>query len=236
MERHRLVESFNCALEGIVYVLKTQRNMRIHFAAAAVIIIAALIFNLSLFDFLFILFAIFLVLFAEMINTAAELTIDLISETYHPLARLVKDVGAGAVLIAAVNAVIIGYLVLAKHLGGRLEVGIESIKQSPLYVVFLALLVIFFATVLSRIVMRKGRPILGRMPSVHSALAFSAATLVMLIVPSSPLVVLLAYFLALMVAQSRIAAGVHTFTEVSLGALFGFFLTVLLYRLFLWIV
>ena len=66
MERHKLVESFNCAIEGIVYVLKTQRNMRVHFAAAAIIIILSVFLNLSRVDLLFICCAIFLVLFAEM--------------------------------------------------------------------------------------------------------------------------------------------------------------------------
>jgi diacylglycerol kinase (ATP) len=80
---------------------------------------------------------------------------------------------------------------------------------------------------------------LGGMPSVHSALAFSVATIVMLLVPVlgvpySMMVIVLAYFLALMVAQSRVAAGIHTFTEATTGALLGIMLTLLLYHLYRW--
>jgi diacylglycerol kinase (ATP) len=167
-----------------------------------------------------------------MVNTAAEFTIDLISDTYHPLARLVKDISAGAVLIASVNAIIIGYLVLAKYIRGRLEIGVESVRHFPLYVVFLALLSVLVISVLIKIRLHRGTPMKGGMPSVHSALAFAAATMVMLVAPHMLVVVLLAFFLALMVLQSRIAAGIHTYLEAALGALLGVLITLFLYRAF----
>jgi len=235
MERHKLVESFNCAIEGIVYVLKTQRNMRVHFGAGAIIIILAVALNLSRVEFLLIATAIFFVLFAEMVNTAAELTIDLISETYHPLARLVKDIGAGAVLLASVNAIIVGYLVCVKHIEGRVVAGVDSIKNLPLYVTFLALVIVLVSAIIVKLIFHSGTPMRGGMPSVHSALAFSAATILTILIPSSFLVIALSYFLALMVVQGRIAAGIHTFTEVILGAAFGTLLTLILYQMYRWV-
>ena len=226
------MESFNCAIEGIVYVLKTQRNMRIHFAAAAAVIIAAIVFDISKVDFIFICSAIFLVLIAEMLNTAVELTVDLISETYHPLARLVKDIGAGAVLLASLNAIIIGYLVLCRHFERHLAARVDSIKRTPLYVTFLALLAVMTVTVIMKIAAHRGTPMKGGMPSVHSALAFSAATMVLLLIPSSPVVVTLAFLLALMVVQSRVAAKIHTIGEVIMGALLGMTLTFFLYQIY----
>lgn len=232
MDRHKLVESFNCAIEGVVYVLKTQRNMRFHFAAAALVIIAAIVLDIARVDFLFLCSAIFLVLFAEMVNTAAELTIDLISETYHPLARIVKDIGAGAVLIASLNAIIVGYLVLCRYLEGRLPAGVETIKRVPLYVTFLVLLAILLVSVILKLVIHRGTPMMGGMPSVHSAMAFSAATIILLLLPSHPLVLMLVYFLALMVVQSRIAARIHTLSEVAVGALLGSVLTLFFYQVY----
>jgi len=232
MERHKLVESFKCAVEGIFYVLKTQRNMRVHFIAAAVIIALAVGLDLSRLEFLFISFAIFFVLFAEMANTAAELTIDLISETYNPLARLVKDIGAGAVLIASLNAVVVGYLVFVKHIERHAVRGLESLRTIPLYVSFLALLIVLIGAVSMKLILHSGSPMRGGMPSAHSAVAFSAAAIVVLLMPSSFAVIVLAYFLALMVAQSRIAAGIHTFAEAFFGAVFGTLLTLFLYRLY----
>jgi diacylglycerol kinase (ATP) len=232
MERHKLVESFNCAIEGIIYVLRTQRNMRIHFAAGAAVIVAALVFSIPRVDFLLICVAIFFVLFAEMVNTAAELTIDLISETYHPLARLVKDIGAGAVMLSSINSIVIGYLVFMRQLERRAVIGTDFIKSLPASVSFLALLVVIVMTVILKIVVRRGTPMMGGMPSVHSAVAFSAATIVSLLVPASFPVILLSYFLALMVVQGRIVAGIHTFSEVVTGALLGVVITLVLYQLY----
>lgn len=237
MERHRIVESFNCAIEGVLYVLKTQRSMRIHLVAAVGIIIAAVAFNLSRIDLLFISLAVFFVLFAEMINTAAELMIDLISDTYHPLARLVKDIGAGAVMIASINAVVIGYLVFVRYLEKPVLIGVDTLKNVPMHAAFLALLIVIVASVGLKIVMHRGTPMRGGMPSVHSAMAFSAALVLTIIAsgfaaPASLLVIMLAYFLALMVVQGRFAAGIHTFPEVAVGALLGTVVTLLLYRLY----
>jgi diacylglycerol kinase (ATP) len=232
MERHRLIDSFNCAIEGIVYVLKTQRNMRIHFAAGALVLVLALVLDLPRIDFLFVCLAIFLMLFAEMMNTAAELTIDLISETYHPLARLVKDIGAGAALLAAVNATIIGYLVFARRVEPPILAGAEAVRSLPLHAVFLALLAVVMAAVGIKIASRRGTPLRGGMPSAHAAVAFAAATLVAILVPSSFPALFLVYLLALMVAQGRVASGIHTVSEAVLGALLGAVVTLLLYRLY----
>ncbi len=232
MERHKLVESFTCAIEGITYVLRTQRNMRIHLVAGAGVIVAALVFSIPRVDFLLICIAIFFVLFAEMVNTAAELTIDLISETYHPLARIVKDIGAGAVMLSSINSIVIGYLVFMRQLERRAITGADFIKGLPAYVSFLVLLIVIVVTVLMKIAVGRGTPMSGGMPSVHSAVAFAAATIVSLLVPASFPVILLSYFLALMVVQGRIAAGIHTFPEVITGALLGFLITLTLYHLY----
>lgn len=230
--RHGLVDSFNCAIEGVVYVLRTQRNMRVHFAAAALVIVAALVFNIPRVEFLLVCSAIFFVLFAEMINTAAELTIDLISETYHPLARLIKDIGAGAVMIASFNSIVIGYLVFTRQIEPRAVIGTDFARSLPASVSFLALMAVVVATVILKIVVHRGTPMMGGMPSVHSAVAFSAATIVLLMIPSCFPVILLAYFLALMVVQGRIAAGIHTLSEAVIGALIGILLTCALYQLY----
>jgi diacylglycerol kinase (ATP) len=234
MERHKLVESFTCAIEGVFYVLKTQRNMRIHFGAAALIIVAALVLNISRMELLLICIAIFFVLFAEMVNTAAELTIDLISDTYHPLARLVKDIGAGAVMISSVNAIVIGYLVFAHYIERPVLIGVDSLKNIPVHMTFLAFLIVIVISVILKITSHRGTPLRGGMPSTHSAVAFSAAMIITLLAPSSFLVIMLSYFLALMVVQGRIAAGIHSFSEVTLGALLGSVVTLMLYQLYRW--
>ena len=115
-----IFESFNYAIEGIIHVLRTQRNMRIHFGAAVAVLVAALAFDVSRLELIALLIAIAFVLIAEMINTAVEAAVDVASTSFDPMAKLAKDIGAGAVLIAAINAIAVGYLVFSGP-GGRRE-------------------------------------------------------------------------------------------------------------------
>ena len=108
-----LFDSFNYAFEGIIHVLRTQRNMRIHFAIAVVVLVAAIATDVTKLELIALLLAIAFVLIAEMINTAIEGAIDVATSSFDPMAKLAKDIAAGAVLIAAINAVAVGYLVFS---------------------------------------------------------------------------------------------------------------------------
>ncbi|MNW25257.1 Undecaprenol kinase [compost metagenome] len=115
--------TFRYAWEGIVYAFRTQINMRVHVAATLLVGIMGYILHISAIDWLFVITAMALVLVAEMINTAIETTVDLISPEFHPLAKIAKDTAAGAVLMAAVFAVIVGCLVFYEpvmHIAGQL--------------------------------------------------------------------------------------------------------------------
>jgi len=116
MKNKTVRDSFNNAWEGLKYVLKTQHNMRIHLSIAVIVFIMSWLLSISMDDLTRIVFAVSFVLFAEMVNTAVEKTVDLFMSTYHPLAKIAKNVAAGAVLIAAVNAVIVGIIVFGKPL------------------------------------------------------------------------------------------------------------------------
>jgi diacylglycerol kinase (ATP) len=109
-------QSFNYAFEGVIHALRTQRNMRIHFAIAAGVLILAFVYDVTRLELIALMIAIAFVLIAEMVNTAVEATIDLSTPSFDPLAKVAKDLAAGAVLIASVNAVAVGYLVLADRL------------------------------------------------------------------------------------------------------------------------
>lgn len=111
-----LGESFLCALAGIAYAFKTQRNIKIHFFAATIVIMLSYILRLSTFEIVQVLLTITIVLVAEMINTAIESVVDMCTTDYHPLAKAAKNVAAGAVLISAVNAVIVGYIIFFRKI------------------------------------------------------------------------------------------------------------------------
>jgi diacylglycerol kinase (ATP) len=110
----KFFESFRYALEGIVYCINTQKNMRIHIAIAIIAFIAGLTLKISRLEFIIIIMAVSTVFLCEIINTAVEKAIDATTKEYNPIAKIAKDVAAGAVLVAAINSVIVGLLIFGR--------------------------------------------------------------------------------------------------------------------------
>lgn len=229
-KRSSFVESFNCAIEGLIYVIKTQRNMRVHLLLAIFALICGVVLRLDGIDFLFVCLAITLVLWSEMMNTGVELQIDLISETYHPLAKIVKDIFAGAVLLASTFAVLVAYLILAKKFDIPVQIGISRIQASPWNISFICLTIVLVVAILMKILLQRGTPFYGGMPSVHAAVAFGIWILVTLL-SASTIIAILSLVVALMVAQNRVTMGAHNYKEVAVGALLGSLLSLTLYQL-----
>lgn len=117
MNPRKFLESLSCALEGITYCIRSQRNMRIHFAAALFVLIFGMIIKISRADFITIIMVISLVFICEIFNTAIEKAVDTSTQEYHPIAKISKDVAAGAVLVASVNAIIVGCLIFGRYIG-----------------------------------------------------------------------------------------------------------------------
>ncbi|MBP3039671.1 diacylglycerol kinase family protein [Bacillaceae bacterium Marseille-Q3522] len=116
MRRSKFIYSFSYALQGIFHAVQKERNMKIHLLAAGIVIILGLILSLSPLEWLFIAVAIAGVFSLEMVNTALERVVDIVTEEFHPLAKQAKDLAAGAVLIYALLAVIIGLVVFLPKL------------------------------------------------------------------------------------------------------------------------
>lgn len=110
------VNSFVYAWHGLVYAVRTQRNARVHMLLASIAIVLGIMLSISTVEWAMVFIAITLVFIAEMFNTVAEACVDLATREYHPLARIAKDVAAGAVLLNAMLSVLIGALVFIPHL------------------------------------------------------------------------------------------------------------------------
>ncbi len=134
-----IFESFNFAIEGIIHVLRTQRNMRIHFGVAVGVLVAALAFDVSRLELIALLLAIAFVLIAEMLNTAIEAAVDVASTSFDPMAKLAKDIGAGAVLIAAINAIAVGYLVFSGQVAEESSRLLDKLSEAPAELTLIAL-------------------------------------------------------------------------------------------------
>lgn len=229
MKVKKLVDSFNYAIEGIIYSVRTQRNMKIHMIAAILVIVATFFFDLSKVELLIITITISLVIVTEMINTAVEAAIDATTNFYHPLVKIAKDVAAGAVLVSAINSVLVGYVIFWDRLTPFNRTVMVKIKKSDPHTIFFILVIVCIVTVVVKAIFDEGTPLRGGMPSGHSAIAFSLATAITLIT-DEPLIMVLSYLIAVIVAQSRVDSDTHSILEVIFGAVFGTLLTLLLFK------
>jgi undecaprenol kinase len=109
--KYRYRETFKFAVEGIHSSFIQEKNIRFHVIFSMIVIIFASILSLSKIEWMFILFAITGMIVLEMVNTAIERVVDLVTDSYHPLAKQAKDIAAGAVLIYAILSVIIGIMI-----------------------------------------------------------------------------------------------------------------------------
>ncbi|NLV89314.1 MAG: phosphatase PAP2 family protein [Tissierellia bacterium] len=229
--RKSLIDSFNFAVNGIISALKTERNMRIHYLIAIIVIILSLFFDFSRTELLLLIFAISLVIVAELFNTAIEKVVDLITDRYHPLAKLVKDISAGAVLIAAINSIVVGYLLFFDKLSYYTDFLLIKISNSSTHLTFVALFVVILLTVGLKALFYKGKGthFQGGVVSGHSSVAFCIATIVSLLAKNM-LVTTLTFALAVLVGESRIEGKIHTFIEVLLGAILGILVGIIIFK------
>ena len=188
-----------------------------------------MVLNFTYIELILLCLTISFVLFAEMFNTAVEHTIDLVKEEFHPLARIVKDICAGAVLLSALSAIVVGYMLFISRAGVRIEDNIIKIRESSWHITFIILLVVLAIVVLVKILFHTGTPLRGGMPSGHSALAFAIWMIVSLFYPNS-LVVFLVFILAFLVARSRIRDDIHSTLEVFTGSMLGILATLLVFQ------
>ena len=231
MRSRSILWSFNYAIEGVVYALRTQRNMRIHVGAAVLTLIAALLLGIERLGLAAIIFAISLVFVTELVNTAVEATVDVATEGFDPLAKTAKDVAAGAVLVAATNAVVVAYLVMFDHAVVVVQKGLSWVKGAPKDVTVIALALTLLLVLVLKALSREGTFLHGGWPSGHAALAFGAATAVGFITGSAGALVL-AMGVALLVAQSRVEGEIHSIPQVILGAVLGVAVVTLVFQVF----
>jgi diacylglycerol kinase (ATP) len=230
---HSLLLSFNYAIEGVIHVLRRERNMRVHFLLSTVILVLAFAYDVSKVELMALLIAISFVLIAEMINTAVEEMIDLTTKAYDPRAKIAKDVAAGAVLISAVVAATIGYLIFVDRIRSPTYHLVNEVRAIPANLTIIALALTVFVVIAMKAATGRGTPLSGGLPSGHAAVAFGgwmAITLVVADFQHRVLVSSLAFLMAFLVAQTRVESGIHSVREVVFGGLLGTLVTLILFQ------
>ena len=115
--KYSLRGSFKFAFEGVVYVFKTQTNLRIHVLSGVAVILGGVFLGVTNIEMAILVLTIMFVIVSEVVNTALEVSLDIINGSkFHPLIKIAKDVVAASVLLASLNAVIIGIIILGKYI------------------------------------------------------------------------------------------------------------------------
>ena len=128
MKNRNFLESFKNALNGVVYVCKNERNMKVHLLLAVVVLILSFVYNINSIEFAVVCLTIGLVIVCEMFNTAIEVLIDMLVKEYNLKAKIAKDIAAGAVFVSAAVSMIVGYFVFFDKLLGTFEILINIIN------------------------------------------------------------------------------------------------------------
>jgi len=227
-----ILDSFNYALEGIIHVLRTQRNLRIHFAIAIAVIGAAAALGVERLEMITLLIVIAFVLVAEMVNSAIEGAIDASTTSFDPNAKLAKDIAAGAVLISTVTAIAVGYLVFAHAAAHRTSRFLDRVRDAPAEVTLAALVLVSLIVLATKAWTGRGTPLRGGLPSGHSALAFAGWMAATYVTNDDHrfLISSLTFIMALLVAQTRVESGVHSALEVLYGGVLGALVTLVVFQ------
>lgn len=215
-----------------MYAVRTQLNIKIHLVVAFLVMSASLFYDITKIELIILSLTIILVVFAELINTAIEVAIDATTNYYHPLVKIAKNISAGAVLLTSLNAIFIGYLIFWDKINNFSFGVITKIKQSNPYMAFVILVMVVIITVITKAIYGEGTPLRGGMPSGHSTISFSIATIISFIT-NEPIIIGLSFMMAIIVAQSRVDTGVHSLKEVVVGAILGTVLTIIILKIFL---
>jgi len=217
-ENKNFIDAWKNAIEGIIYAVTTQRNIKIQLVIAVIVILISLLFNLNRAEFLCLMFTVILIIVAEMINTAIETVVDLYTDLYHPKAKIAKDVGAGAVVVSVLNAIIVAYFLFFDKIS---EIGlafIDNLVNSPMHLAFIAvvLTIIAILTIKAFNTAKKNKKTYF-IPSGFTAVAFSSLTIIW-ISTRNIVVMALSLLMAFIIAESRIEARRAGIAEIIVGA------------------
>ena len=235
LSNSNFIDAIKNALNGLIYAITTQSNIKKQLVIASVVIILSLFFDFTTTEFLCLIFAIVLVIFSEMCNTAIETLVDLYTDLYHPKAKIAKDLGAGCVLLMSINSVIVAYFIFFRKIDIN-KIG-ESIFfnliKSPVDLAFVGIIltaIIIIAIIAFATTRKKENGKNTFIPSGQSAIASAILTLIG-VNTRNILIFALSTFLALMVLENRIESKKKTYAEIVFGVCMGFLIILLVYGL-----
>lgn len=232
MKNGNFLDACKNALDGIIYAITTQSNIKKQLVIAVIVMLVSLFFDLNKAEFLCLMFTVVLIIVAEMINTAIETVVDLYTDLYHPKAKIAKDVAAGGVVITAINAIIVAYFLFFEKISTIGLKMIDEIVNSPVHLAFVSILLTVIVIVTLKAAATKKHKFIKEnfMPSGQTAVAFAGLTIIWL-TTRNVVIFTLSLVLALIVAINRYENRKRSKLEIVTGALVGVMVVVLIYGL-----
>lgn len=232
MKNGNFLDACQNALDGIIYAITTQSNIKKQLVIAVIVMLISLFFDLNKAEFLCLMFTVVLIIVAEMINTAIETVVDLYTDLYHPKAKIAKDVGAGAVVITAINAIIVAYFLFFEKISTIGLKMVDEIVNSPVHLAFVSILLTVIVIVTLKAAATKKHKFIKEnfMPSGQTAVAFAGLTIIWL-TTRNVVIFTISLVLALIVAINRYENSKRSKLEIVAGALVGVMVVVLIYGL-----
>ncbi len=236
LSNSNFIDSFKNAIEGLIYGVTTQSNIKKQLVIAVVVMILSLFYNFTTTEFLCLTFSVVFVIFAEMINTAIETVVDLYTDLYHPKAKIAKDVGAGSVLLMSINSVIVAYFLFLREtdLSKFGESIFNNMVNSPVHLAFVGIMItVIVAITLTAYLRTKSKEKTEKekfFPSGQSAISFAILTSIGLNTKSI-LIFILSLILALLVLENRLEDKKKSTAEVIFGSFMGVLIVLLVYGL-----
>lgn len=230
----KFLKGFDYAYEGLVFAINHEKNMKFHFLAAALVIIASLFFNISRTEMMFLVFSISTVMAFELINTALENAVDIATDgRWLKLAKASKDISAAATFIAALNALFVGYLVFFDKFLNIYDSVILRIAKRPSHLALISISLIIIITIFLKGLFYQGHgtAFRGGFVSGHTSVAFGLATIGTLLV-DNPMVKVILILLAIVVSESRYEADIHSVKEIIRGAILGSCVSLVIFGIF----
>ncbi|MDR3710555.1 MAG: diacylglycerol kinase [Capsulimonadaceae bacterium] len=222
------IDSFRYAVEGIAHVFRTQRHMRFHFIIVVLVLTLGLLCRFDAMQMAMLGLVCASVIVSEMLNTAVETVVDMITQSYHPLAKLAKDIAAGAVLVSAIGAASVGALLFVARFAGsqeKITLHYSSTHELLPVALIVVIVLVLVISVIVKVLGERGTMLQGGIISGHAAVAFVIAMCVAMRAGMEPFTLLLVLILALLVAQARVEGKIHSLQEVIIGGLLGICVT-----------
>lgn len=233
----KFVKGFDYAFEGLVYAISNEKNMKFHVIVCILVLLASLFFNVSRVEMIFLILSIALVICMELMNTALEETVNLASGgKFSKLAKAAKDVSAAATFISALVSIFVAYLIFFDKFTNFSNSVFIRISRRPSHLALVTVAIVIILTIFLKGLLYKGKGTAfhGGFVSGHSAVSFCIATIGAMLSNGDLFIILLFYGLAVIVAESRFEADIHSLPEIIRGAILGSLLAFVMFGAFLW--